>query len=59
MATKKFVENPKVLRSDNEVEYINNKIENYLRKNSIRHQLTVPHCLSQNGVTERKNRTLI
>lgn len=49
----------KILRTDNGTEYCNNEFKEYLRKNGIRHQLTVEYTPQQNGVAERKNRTLI
>ena len=55
----KFGKIPETLRSDNGGEYVNREIEEYLKENGIHHQLTVPHCPSQNGVAERKNRTLV
>lgn len=45
---------PNTIRSDNEGEYKNSEIEEFLRQNGIEHQSTVPHCPSQNGVDERK-----
>lgn len=44
----------KTIRTDNTGEYLGNDIENYLRINSIRHQLSVSYCSSQNGEAERK-----
>ena len=58
-----FVENlfnrsVKILRSDNGGEYVNAKLANYLRSKGIKHETTVPHTPEQNGVAERKNRSL-
>lgn len=49
----------KILRSDNGREYINNKFIDYFKKNGIKHETSVPHSPSQNGVAERMNRTLV
>ncbi|EOY13053.1 Uncharacterized protein TCM_031572 [Theobroma cacao] len=49
----------KKLRSDNGAEYTANEFEAYLSKLGIMHQLTVPYSPQQNGVLERKNRTLM
>lgn len=35
------------------------ELQNYLKEKGIRHELTVPHSPEQNGVAERKNRTLV
>ena len=39
--------------------FIKKKIESFLSKHGIRHQKTVPHTPQQNGLAERKNRTLV
>lgn len=49
----------KSLRSDNGREYINKKFEEFLAKNGIIQQTTVPYNPQQNGVAERFNRTLM
>lgn len=49
----------KCLRSDNGGEYCNDRFKRFLEKEGIAHQLTVPYCAQQNGVSERLNRTLI
>ena len=46
------------LRSDNGREYVNNKFINFCTENGIQMQHIVPYTPQQNGVTERKNRTL-
>lgn len=48
----------KAIRSDRGGEYIGDKNQEFLRKRGIVHQLTVSHTPQQNGVAERKNRTL-
>lgn len=54
----KFGRKPKVLRSDNGTEYTNEEMQNILKVNGIQFQTTVPYNPEQNGVAERKNRTL-
>lgn len=49
----------KILRSDNGSEYCNSKFDDFLKKEGIIHQKTVPYCPQQNGVSERLNRTLM
>jgi len=47
------------LRSDNGGEYVSKEFEAYLLSKGIHHETTVPHTPQQNGVAERKNRTLV
>jgi hypothetical protein len=47
------------LRTDNGGEYVSKEFEEYLKSQGIIHQTTVPHSPEQNGVAERKNRTLV
>jgi hypothetical protein len=49
----------KRVRSDNGTEFKNTNIEEYLDEEGIDHELSVPYTPQQNGVVERKNRTLI
>lgn len=49
----------KILRTDNGGEYTSTEFEEYLQKEGIRHEKTVPKTPEQNGVAERKNRTLV
>ncbi|KAJ0566228.1 putative RNA-directed DNA polymerase [Helianthus annuus] len=49
----------KTLRSDRGGEYCSNAFQEYLKVNCIRHQLTNSYSPQQNGVAERKNRTLM
>lgn len=51
--------NIKVLRTDNGGEYTSKEFENYLKKEGIKHEYTVPKTPEQNGVAERMNRTLV
>lgn len=49
----------KILQSDNGGEYCSKEFDKYLEKCGIQRRLTVPHTPQQNGVAERKNRTLV
>ncbi|KAJ0590261.1 putative RNA-directed DNA polymerase [Helianthus annuus] len=49
----------KTLRTDRGGEYCSKSFQEYLRLNGIRHQLTNSYTPQQNGVAERKNRTLM
>lgn len=49
----------KCLRSDGGKEYCNERFSTYLKSEGIVHQVTVPYCPQQNGVSERLNRTLM
>ena len=55
----KFQRKPKILRSDNGGEYTGNELTSYMKQEGIQIQTTVPYSPSQNGVAERKNRTII
>ena len=45
----------KKLRTDNGGEYTSTEFENYLKKEGIEHQCTIPKTPEQNGVAERMN----
>ena len=49
----------KALRSDNSGEYISNEFNKLCRKEGILRECIAPHNPQQNGVTERKNRTIM
>ena len=49
----------KALRSDNGGEYISNEFKNFCSKEGIRRELIAPHNPQHNGVTERKNKTIV
>ena len=49
----------KIFCTDNGGEFTSGKLENYLKKEGIKHELTIPKCPEQNGVAERFNRTLV
>jgi hypothetical protein len=49
----------KALRSDNGGEYISNEFKYLCSREGIRRELIAPHNPQQNGVVERKNRTIM
>jgi hypothetical protein len=49
----------KKIRSDNGTEFKNSQIEGFLREEGIKHEFSSPYTHQQNGVVERKNRTLL
>lgn len=49
----------KCLQSDNGTEYLSNEFTRYLKEKGITRRLTVPYNPEQNGVAERKNRSLL
>lgn len=49
----------KVLGTDRGGEYTSNEFDEYCKKNSIQHQLTMAYMPQQNGVAKRCNRTLM
>ncbi|GAX84606.1 hypothetical protein CEUSTIGMA_g12027.t1 [Chlamydomonas eustigma] len=49
----------KAIRSDREGEYINQTLQDYLKKKGIVQQLKAPYSPEQNGKAERLNRTLV
>ncbi|XP_067216875.1 uncharacterized protein [Linepithema humile] len=54
----RFGRKPIALRTDNGKEYISSELTDFLKKEGIQHQLTVVYTPQQNGVAERKNRSL-
>ena len=61
---KKEVENQlgrniKMLRSDCGGEYMSDPFNDFLKENGIIHQLIMSYTPQQNGVVERRNRTLL
>lgn len=58
MVKNKFGKYPNVLRSDNGGEYTAKRVQNYLESIGVQCQYTVPYSPQQNGVAERKNRSL-
>jgi transposase InsO family protein len=49
----------KKIRSDNGTEFKNSQTEGILEGEGIKHELSSPYTPQQNGVVERKNRTLL
>jgi hypothetical protein len=49
----------KKIRSDNGTEFKNSQIEGFLEEERIKHEFSSPYTPQQNGVVERKNRTLL
>jgi transposase InsO family protein len=49
----------KKIRSDNGFEFKNTKVEDFLDEEGIKHEFFTLYTPQQNGVDERKNRTLI
>jgi transposase InsO family protein len=47
------------LRKDNGGEYMSNEFLNYCRKNGIKEEFTKSYSPQQNGVTKRKNMTVV
>jgi transposase InsO family protein len=58
-AQNKFDAKVKKIRSGSGTEFKNSQIEDYLDEEDIKHEFLAPYTTQQNGVTERKNRTLI
>ncbi|WVZ64113.1 hypothetical protein U9M48_013680 [Paspalum notatum var. saurae] len=49
----------RAIRSDNGGEFRNSRFENFYRDLGLEHQFSFPYTPPQNGVVERKNRTLV
>jgi transposase InsO family protein len=49
----------KNIRRDNGTEFKNSQIEGFLEEEGIKHEFSSPYTPQQNGVVERKNRTLL
>nr|GFB24421.1 ribonuclease H-like domain-containing protein [Tanacetum cinerariifolium] len=49
----------KVIRSDNGIEFKNNDLNQFCGMKGIKREFSVPRTPQQNGIAERKNRTLI
>lgn len=54
-----FERKVKVFRSDRGTEYMSNRVQDYLKSEGIKFQCTVAYSPQQNGIAERKNRTLV
>lgn len=59
MVQNKFNCKPKVIRSDRGGEFMSNELMKFMRENGIKTQYTAPYSPQQNGVAERKNRSLV
>ena len=55
----KFDKDILAIRSDNCSEFKNYTLEEFLSDEGIEHQYSAPYTPQQNGVAERKNRTLV
>jgi len=49
----------KTLRSDNGGEYVSSLFDDFYKDQGIHHEFTVPYSPQQNGIAERKNRTIL
>jgi hypothetical protein len=49
----------KKIRSDNRMDFKNSHIEGFLEEEGIKHEFSYPYTPQQNGIVERKNRTLL
>jgi transposase InsO family protein len=49
----------KAIRSDNETEFRNTSFDGFCREHGIEQQFSTPPVPQQNGVVERKNRTIV
>jgi hypothetical protein len=49
----------KKIRSNNGTEFKNSQIQGFLEEEGIKHEFSSPYTPQQNGVVERKNRTLL
>jgi transposase InsO family protein len=58
-AQNEFDAKVKKIRSDNGTEFKNTQVEDFLNEEWIKHEFLAPYTPQQNGVIERKNRTLI
>jgi hypothetical protein len=58
-AQKEFDAKVKKLRSDNDIEFKNTQVEDFLDEEGIKHEFSASYTPQQNGVAERKNCTLI
>ena len=59
MAKTQFNKTPKCVRSDRGREYVNADLQNYLKNKGIKRKYTAAYSPQQNGVAERKNRSLL
>lgn len=48
-----------ILRTDKEGEYISSQFKMFCQNHGIKHEFTAPYSPQENGVAERKNKTLV
>jgi hypothetical protein len=58
-AQNEFDAKVKKIRNDNETNFKNTQVEEYLDQEGIKHEFLAPYTPQQNGVAKRKNMTLI
>jgi transposase InsO family protein len=58
-AQNEFDAKVKKIRSDNDTEFKNTQVEDFLDKEGIKHEFLASYSPQQNGMAERMNRTLI
>jgi transposase InsO family protein len=58
-AQKEFGLPIKKVRSDNGIKFKNTQVEEFLDEEGIKHEFSSPYTPQQNGIVEKKNRTLI
>jgi hypothetical protein len=59
MVQNEFDAKVKKIRSNNDTEFKITQVEDYVDEEGNKHDFLVPYTPHQNGLTERKNRTLI
>jgi transposase InsO family protein len=59
MAQNEFDVKVKKIRSDNDTEFKNTQVEDFLDEEGIKHDFLAPYTPQQNGVAKRNNRNLI
>jgi transposase InsO family protein len=59
MTQNEFDVKVKKIRSDNNTEFKNTQVEDFLNEEGIKHEFLAPYTPQQNGVAERKSHTLI
>jgi transposase InsO family protein len=58
-AQNEFDAKVKKIRCDNDTEFKNTQVEDYLDEEDMKHEFSAPYTRQQNGMAERKNRILI
>jgi transposase InsO family protein len=58
-AQNEFDAKVKKIRSDNDTEFKNTQVEDFLDEEDIKYEFLAPYTPQQNGVAERKNHTLM